>query len=289
MIAANDPIDLAEYWGSAALHTPYGSLHTEPPLELTPLQASLAVALDADAIAGLRTQISTLAATADYLAAWLPVLSPVQISGISAEIHRTVRALQVEIENWLIYARVLAGRLQLQVQSMDPMNLLLAIAPVCDALLAPRGQWFAVGLGTRYTLLAVDQHLMQQAIVNMVAEISALSRQQTPIDLAVSVRDGRVRIAVQGYRREPAGAALAASGNADGGSPGDATSTTPLMHLAQVITRVVVAAHGGRLSTCWRRGSNVARWVELPAADRSALSSVAFTRDDEVRYESTAG
>jgi K+-sensing histidine kinase KdpD len=289
MIAAIDLMDLTQCWRPAPLPTTCDSIRMEAALEPTRLPAPFAWTLDSEAIARLEMQISALAATADEFATSLPVLSSLQISRISSQMYRSICALQIEMENWLTYARVLAGSLQVQVQPTDPMDLVQDIAPVCDAVLAPRDQRLTVTSGMRCPLLAVDQHLVRQAIVNMVAEISILSKHYTPVNLALLAREGKIRITVQGYCHEPVGAALESVGDAGARSPSNTTPPTPHMHLARAITRAIVAAHGGCVRICSRRGSKIARWIELPFADPSTLPHLVSTSDREVRYESTAG
>jgi signal transduction histidine kinase len=217
----------------------------------------------------LRGPLTALAQSSELLAEDFLTLDPEQIKSMLGAMHRRTIWLQGLVENLLCAATIREGRLQLYRQSLSLSDLLADVEAVVGPLLAQRGQRLRVRMGQRLPEVLADSRRLGQVLINLILNASKFGVANTPIDVTISTRTGRVRVSVadrgpgvslddvdrlfEPYYRAPA--------NAGSGKDG--------VGLGLSIVKSIVEAHGGDVGVESRPGGGARFWFTIPTVGRT--------------------
>src|ERR1051326_3368471 len=144
----------------------------------------------------LRGPLTALATSSELLAEDFAHLDPEQVKNMLGAMHRRTLWLQGLVENLLCAATIREGRLQLYRQSLSLQDLLADVEAVVGPLIEQRGQHLRVRMRDALPEILADSRRLGQVLINLILNASKFGAPHTSIDLAVSVRDGVVRVSV---------------------------------------------------------------------------------------------
>src|SRR5215813_6498123 len=114
----------------------------------------------------LRGPLTALATSSELLAEDFPHLDPDQIKSMLGAMHRRTVWLQGLVENLLCAATIREGRLQLNCQSLDMVDVVEEVDAVVGPLLEQRGQQLRVRLAGDVTDVMADSRRLGQVLIN---------------------------------------------------------------------------------------------------------------------------
>jgi two-component system sensor histidine kinase KdpD len=211
----------------------------------------------------LRTPLAALVTSSEVLAEDFDVLDRQEIRGMVLSMHRRALWVQGLVENLLCAATIREGRFQIQPRPISMVELVAEIRSVVEPLLTQKGQWLQVSFRGPLPEVWGDGWRLGQVLMNLLTNASKFGEPNTPIDLAVSHRGGRLRVSVadRGPGIEEATAArlfrdfYRSASSVGSGREG--------VGLGLAIVKAIVEAHGGQVGGENRRGGGARFWFDL--------------------------
>jgi two-component system sensor histidine kinase KdpD len=196
------------------------------------------------------------------------LLDDQQVRVMVSSIHRRALWLRGLVENLLCAATAGDGQLQIHFRPVSLREVVDEVALLVEPLLRRKGQ--SVRLRSRPTLplVAADPQRLTQVVLNLVANASKYAGSDTPIEIAIALREGRIRVTVAD-RGPGIPSELSArlfepyyrAGRTDGDGIGIGLS----------VVRSIIDAHSGTVGYTDRSGGGALFWFELPALGDTAI------------------
>jgi signal transduction histidine kinase len=218
----------------------------------------------------LRGPLTALATSSELLAEDFSHLDPEQVKNMLGAMHRRALWLQGLVENLLCAATIREGRLQLNRQLLNLVEVVEEVEAVVGPLLEQRGQQLCLDIAGVIPDVLGDSRRLGQVLMNLILNGSKFGAPNTCIDLTISMKDGAVRVTVadrgpgvsagqaerlfEPYYRDPA--------TADSGKDG--------VGLGLSIVKSIVEAHHGEVGVKNRHGGGARFWFSLPTVGRVA-------------------
>jgi K+-sensing histidine kinase KdpD len=191
--------------------------------------------------------------------------------------HRRTLWLQGLVENLLCAATIREGRLQLYRQSLSLSDLLDDVQAVVGPILTQRHQPLRIRMGQRLPEVLADSRRLGQALINLILNASKFGAENTAIDVAISSRNGTVRVSVGD--RGP-GVSMDQSDNLFKPyyrDPATTKSGTDGVGLGLSIVKSIVEARGGDVGVDNRNGGGARFWFSIPSVARVASAKSRLT------------
>jgi K+-sensing histidine kinase KdpD len=216
----------------------------------------------------LRAPLSSLAAASELLLEDVNTLDRHEMRNMLQVIRDGTLWLQGLVENLLCAASIQAGRFRVQAERLNLLDVVMDVHPIVMPLLLQKGQSLQLAAGQLPNVEA-DRRWVGQALVNLVANASKYSRDNTAITIRLSERAGWIRVTVSDR-----GPGLPGGGEAQLFEPfvrgADALATDRGgVGLGLAIVRSVIEAHGGRVGAKNRPKGGANIWFELAAVSNS--------------------
>ena len=212
----------------------------------------------------LRGPLTALATSSELLAEDFLHLDPEQVKSMLGAMHRRTIWLQGLVENLLCAATIREGRLQLYPQTLSLLDVIGDVQTIVGPLLEQRGQRLRLRVAPRLPDVSADGRRLGQVLVNLILNASKFGPASSPIDVAISERDGMVHLAVadrgpgvsaqQAHRLfEPYYRAPSTTGGSKDG-----------IGLGLSIVKSIVEAHNGQVGVENRQRGGARFWFSLP-------------------------
>jgi len=215
-------------------------------------------------LAAIEHPLTALMTSAQLLEKDFGALSPQQVRGRIAAMHRGAFWLHALVENMLCAAAARDGRLDLRRQTLWLEDLLRNVAAAVAAMLDEQGQRLETSLEQPTSAVPADPRRISQVLVNLISNASEHSAAGAPIELSAFWKGAVVRVSVgdrgPALPEEHEGRpfeSLWRPGPAPDASDENAT-------LGLVVSRWIVEAHGGTVGASNRPGGGARFWFELP-------------------------
>ena len=213
----------------------------------------------------IRAPLGVVMASAAQLAGDSVALSPPEIQRAALTLQRSAVWLHGLIENALCAARIPDGKLVLRKQRCDLLDIVYDARQLLDPLLVRNGRRFCVTARQTVPAVLADRRRVGQALVNLITNADKFSERERPIDVALTARDGYVRICVAdrgpGIRPEDSQRLFEPYYRGAAEAPGSG--------LGLAIVKAIVEAHAGRVGAENRPGGGARFWFELPVVARA--------------------
>ena len=213
----------------------------------------------------IRGPLSAVALSSELLLDDLDALRPEQVRSLAQRIHRGALWMQGLIENILCDAAMREGRFDLNLETLDPMDIVRDVEELLQPLVSSRGQELRLVIDSALPAIRADRNRLVQVLVNLVLNASKFSPTATPVAIALGARNGSIRVEVT-----------------DRGCGFDADSTALFERyfraerarhagvigtgLGLAIVKAVVDAHGGSVGAENRRDGGARFWFESPTS-----------------------
>jgi PAS domain S-box-containing protein len=211
-----------------------------------------------------RTPLSALGASVELLLDQAPDLTEAELQELLISLNLGILGLQTLVDNLLESASLEAGRFRVH---MRPANLNQIVAEplrLMQPLLEKYGQRLVVELPVTCPVVQADPRRTMQVLVNLLANASKYSPDQTEILLRATVEEGwiRIQVADQGpgispeYQADLFRRFVPAKNQVDHAQPGAG--------LGLSVVKAIVEAQGGRVGVEARIGGGSIFWFTLP-------------------------
>ena len=211
-----------------------------------------------------RTPLSTLNASIELLMDQADDLSPVEIRELLTPTHLSLLSLQSLVDNLLESSSIEAGSFRLRLRPVNLEDVMANALTIVRPLVERRRQTVTVSEPARLPSLQADGARLTQALVNLLYNASKYSPIGRPIDLAISQRDGHVRLAVadrgMGISPEDRVNVFRRFMRLDA-QAGEEQSGTGL---GLYVVKRIAEAHGGAVGVDNRPGGGAVFWIDLP-------------------------
>jgi two-component system, OmpR family, sensor histidine kinase KdpD len=219
------------------------------------LRSSILSALSHD----LRTPLTVLVGLADSLATHEPPL-PADAVATSVTIQDQARRLSSLVSNLLEMARLNAGNVQLRLDWHDITDVVSASIEHLGEALKPHP--LSVEIAPHVSLVQIDATLMERVVTNLLENAAKYSPKGSPITLQVSETQDELQLVVRD--EGPGIDSQKLDTMFDMFERGTKESTIQGFGLGLSICKVIVQAHGGRITAVNRASSGAELWVCLP-------------------------
>jgi K+-sensing histidine kinase KdpD len=206
--------------------------------------------------------LSALETASEVLDRDFDLLDQQQVRVMVSSIHRRALWLRGLMENLLCAATIGDGQLQVHLRPVSLREVVDEGAQLVEPLLKRKGQRLRVSSRPTLPLVAADPQRLTQVLLNLISNASKYSGGETLIELTLTLREGRVRVAVcdrgSGVPRAKSAQLFEPyyrAGRTDGDGIGIGLS----------VVRSIVEAHNGHVGFANRRGGGAMFWFDLPA------------------------
>jgi signal transduction histidine kinase len=218
----------------------------------------------------LRGPLGALETASEILDRDFDLLDHEQVKVMVSAIHRRALWLHGLMENLLCAATVDDGQFRMHQQPLNLLELIQDATLLVEPLLKRKGQRLKVRTCPTLPLVSADARRLTQVLLNLVSNAAKYAGSETLIEVAVSLREGRVRLSVcdrgPGVPRDKV-ARLFEPYNRAGRTDGEG------LGIGLSVVRSIVEAHGGQAGFANRRGGGATFWFELPAIAGSIVPS----------------
>lgn len=208
----------------------------------------------------LRTPLSALEMASELLERDIEKLDGQQIKTIVSGIHRRAIWMRGLMENLLTSAAIREGRLRVHLRPMDLVETVREVEAIVRPLLVKREQTLSVIAPPKGTVVEGDAHRLSQVLLNLLSNANNYADAGTEIEIAVTCRDGSVRVSVSDRGPGlPSGVmrsvfrAYDRAGRVAGEGLG----------IGLWVVASIVQAHGGRVGVHNRASGGATFWFEL--------------------------
>jgi two-component system sensor histidine kinase KdpD len=213
-----------------------------------------------------RAPLASLAAASELLLDDFSVLEPQQMRDMLAVIRDGTLWLQGMVENLLCAASIQAGHFRIHPEHLNLLEVVMETQTVVSPLLLQKDQALKLAVAGNVPSVLADRRWVGQAILNLVANASKYSANNSPISIRLTERDGHVRATVAdrgpGIPEGRAAQLFEPFHRGEGAAAVDQGG----VGLGLAIVKSVVDAHGGRVGAENRPRGGACIWLELPAA-----------------------
>jgi two-component system sensor histidine kinase KdpD len=214
----------------------------------------------------LRAPLASLVASSEALTLDIETLERPQIHAMATSLYRRSLSMQALVDNLLCVAVLNGGRLRLQRQWIDLLDLIDEAQEIVDPLLAQRGQTSHLVASGPIPRMHIDRSRLTQVLTNLLINASKYGRHDSEIEIEATVDRQNHTVRINVRDRGPG----IDESNVDclfepfrrsltGDDPG-----VEGVGLGLAIVKAIVDEHGGYVGAVNRAEGGACFWLDLP-------------------------
>lgn len=224
----------------------------------------------------LRGPLSAMATASELLERDFDRLDRQQAMLMVSSINRRALWLRGLVENLLCAATADDGRLRIQQRPVELRALVEDVVMLIEPLLRRKAQRLRLRARPLPSVVTGDEHRLSQVVINLISNASKYSDVGSPIDVAVTMRAGVLRVTVAD--RGP-GVAEAHAGQLFQAYNRAGRTDSDGLGIGLSVVHSIVEAHNGQVGYADRTGGGSVFWFEL--MPRSETQDGEYAADEE--------